>query len=210
MISSGNKELDDFLCGGYDKELSLIYGPGATGKTTLCLVVACDMLKKDKKVVFLDTENGFSIERFMQICGPGYITMLDRLLLVKAHDFEEQCKKIDSFINFVNIDLIIVDSLGVHYRMAVKEDAADVNKKMERQLRILTSIARKGVPVVVANQVSTNPDTGEIKMVGGEMVRKWGKCLIELKKDPRCISVKNPDEKEVKFEIIDEGINITE
>lgn len=208
MISSGNKELDDFLGNGYKKELTFIYGPGASGKTTLCTLCTCDLLKKDKKVVYLDTENGFSIERFMQICGPGYLLMLNRLLVLKANNFEDQCRRIDSFINFVNIDLVIVDSLGFHYRGEVKNSPKEINKKMDRQLRILTEITRKGVPVIVSNQVSTNPDDGEIKMVGGEMVRKWGKGLIELKNDPRRVLLKNPEEKEIGFEIVDEGIKI--
>ncbi len=190
MISSGNKELDNFLDGGYLNELNIIYGPAASGKTCLCLVASCDVLKKNKKVVYLDTENGFSIERFMQICGPGYLLMLDRLLLLKANNFEEQCKKIDSLMNIVNTDLIIVDSLGTYYRKDVKNSPVEVNKKMDRQLRVLTKITRSGIPVIVTNQVSTNPESGGLSMVGGNMVKKKKKKLIELKKDPRKIIIK--------------------
>lgn len=208
MISSGNLALDRFLDGGFKKELTLIYGPAASGKTTIGIVVTCDLLKKDKKVVFLDTESGFSIERFMQICGAGYLLTLDRLLILKANNFEEQCKKIDMLMNIVDVDLIIVDSLSVHYRREVKENPKDVNNRMDRQLRILSKIAKGKTPIIVTNQVSTNPEDGEIKMVGGEMVKNWCNCLIELKKDPRRICLKKPEERDVSFEIINEGIQL--
>ena len=207
MISSGDKELDE-LIDGYGEEVNLIYGPGSSGKTTLALIAAVHQLKRNKKVVFIDTENSFSIDRFMQICGIDYLSFLDRLLLLKVKSFEEQCKRIDSLMNLVGIDLIVLDSLGFFYRKEVKENPSEINNKMDRQLRILTEISRNGIPVLIANQVSTNPDTGEIRMVGGDMVRNWSKRLIELKKDPRTIILKKPEEKEKRFEIINSGIKI--
>lgn len=205
MISSGNKDLDN-LIGGYDKEVTFIYGPAASGKTTLALVTAIKQLDMDKKVVFIDTENGFSIDRFMQLCGTNYLYYLDKLLLIKVNNFQEQCEKVSILINLVSADLIIVDSLGAYYRKEVRDNHVEINKKMERQLKILTELSRRGIPILITNQVSTHPDSGEIKMVGGEMVKKWGKKLIELKKDPRKIVLRKPDEKENKFEITNEGI----
>ncbi len=207
MISSGNKDLDDVV-DGYGKEINLIYGPGSSGKTTLAKIVAVSQLKKGKKVVFLDTENGFSIERFMQICGIDYLNYLDRLLLLKANSFEDQCKRIDSLINLVDIGLIIIDSLGAFYRKEVKENPLEINKKLDRQLRILTEITRKGIPILITNQVSTDIESSEIKMVGGDMVKNWCKKVIELKKDPRRIILKKPEEREKKFKIMNEGIMV--
>ena len=208
MISSGSKELDEFL-DGYGKEISLIYGPAASGKTTLCLICLCSMLKNDKKIVFLDTENSFSIERFVQLCGPAYLTMLDRLLLIKINSFAEQCEKINSLINLVNIDLIIVDSLGVYYRKEIHGDPKEINKKMDRQLRLLTEISRKGTHILLTNQISTNPADGSVKMVGGEMIKKWCKKVVELKKEPkRKIVLIKPEEKETYFDILSNGIKI--
>ena len=207
MISSGNKELDMHI-GGYRGELTIIYGPGASGKTTLAIVATIGQLDKEKKVVFLDTENGFSIDRFMQICGPNYLYYLDKLLVLKIPSFDRQCKEIDKLMNFINIDLIIVDSLGAYYRKEVKNDANDANRKMERQLKVLTEIARKNIPIIVTNQVYTDTTNNEIKMVGGDMVKKWAKCLIELQKDPRKIILKRPEERHINFEIVNEGIKL--
>ncbi|MEK6826096.1 MAG: AAA family ATPase [Nanoarchaeota archaeon] len=207
MISSGNKDLDSAI-GCFEKELNLVYGPAASGKTTLSKIIAIGLLDKNKKVVFLDTENGFSVDRFMQLCGSNYLYYLDKLLLLKVNSFEEQCNKIDQLLYFVNVDLVIVDSLGALYRKEVRENPNDVNKKIERQLRILTELTRRGITVIVTNQVYTNPETGEIQNVGGEMVKKWAKKLIELQKDPRKIILRRPEEKEVLFEIMNDGIKI--
>ena len=207
MINSGNKDFDTYI-GGYRNELTIIYGPGASGKTMFAVIAAIGQLDKEKKVVFLDTENGFSIDRFMQLCGPNYLSYLDKLLVLKIPSFEEQCKRIDQLMNFVDIDLIIVDSLGFYYRKEVKNNVKDVNRKLERQLMVLTEIARKGIPIIITNQVYTDPTNGEIKMVGGDMVKKWARCLIELKKDPRKIVLKRPEEKTIHFEIVNDGIKI--
>ena len=205
MISSGNKDFDAQI-GGYRNELTVIYGPGASGKTTLSVLAAIGQLDREKKVVFLDTESGFSIERFMQISGPNYISYLDKLLVLKISSFEEQCKRIDQLMNFIIIDLIIIDSLGAYYRKEVKNNPNETNRKMERQLKVLTEIARKNIPVIVTNQVYTDPVNGEIRMVGGDMVKKWARCLIELKKEPRRIIIRRPEERIINFEIVNEGI----
>src|SRR3989344_6744348 len=102
MINSGNKYFDTYI-GGYRNELTIIYGPGASGKTMFAVIAAIGQLDKEKKVVFLDTENGFSIDRFMQLCGPNYLSYLDKLLVLKIPSFGEQCKRIDQLMNFVDI-----------------------------------------------------------------------------------------------------------
>ena len=50
MISSGIAELNAII-DGYGKEITMIYGAPATGKTTLCLIAAIDILNKNKKFV---------------------------------------------------------------------------------------------------------------------------------------------------------------
>ena len=53
MISSGNLDFDGFLGHGFEKKLiSLVYGPSASGKTTLCLQAALEVAKKGR-VLFL-------------------------------------------------------------------------------------------------------------------------------------------------------------
>ena len=63
------------------------------------------------------------------------------------------------------------------------------------QMRALTGLARKGVGVLLTNQVYTNPSTSEICPVGGNMLKRWSGTLIELKKEPRLFVMKKPEEK---------------
>ena len=68
LISSGSEVLDFILGGGLEKDVvTTIYGPSGSGKTNLCIVAIANVAKDDKKVLFLDTEGGFSVERIKQI-----------------------------------------------------------------------------------------------------------------------------------------------
>ena len=67
-IPSGSKILDKLLNGGYEKDIiTTIYGPAGSGKTILCMLSAVNMARAKKKIIYIDTENNFSIERLKQI-----------------------------------------------------------------------------------------------------------------------------------------------
>ena len=69
MIKTGlNKVLLE-----YGREVTCIYGPAASGKTTLALMACVEAAKEGKKVLFIDTEEGFSVDRFKQISGDVYL-----------------------------------------------------------------------------------------------------------------------------------------
>ena len=54
-VSTGSPILDNFLGGGYDRDIiTTIFGPSGTGKTNLCLLAAVRIAEKGKKVIFLD------------------------------------------------------------------------------------------------------------------------------------------------------------
>ncbi len=67
-ISTGSFDLNKWLEGGYEKDIiTMIAGPAGSGKTNFCILSACSQAKKGNKVIFIDTEGGFSIERVKQI-----------------------------------------------------------------------------------------------------------------------------------------------
>lgn len=47
----------------------MIAGPPGCGKTNFVILASCSQAKKGKKVIFVDTEGGFSVERVKQIVG---------------------------------------------------------------------------------------------------------------------------------------------
>ena len=89
-FSTGYRELDDLLGGGLEKKIiSQVYGEPASGKSTICIILAVGMLKAGKKVIYIDTE-GFSIERYRQIAGDKSKELAEGLIIFEPVDFDLQ------------------------------------------------------------------------------------------------------------------------
>ncbi len=233
-ISSGSYDLNRFLQGGYEKDIiTTIYGPGGSGKSNLIMCVCVSQAKKGNKILFIDTEGSFSVDRFKQIHG-GEKEVIEKdisnVLLFNPTNFLEQedCfSKINKYIQRNEVSLIIIDSIGILYRLELsdaiesknEDNIKSVNRKMAKQLMILNEIARKkNIPIIVSNQVYSNflkdedkNNTREISMVGGDLLKYWSKCLIELQYNfgrRKLILKKHRSlmEKEMPFEIVDGGI----
>lgn len=234
-ISAGSYELNTFLHGGYETDIiTTIYGPGGSGKSNLCIIITTSQARKGNKVIFIDTEGGFSTERFKQIhqgTKEEIETALQNILLLKPTSFAEQEKAFDQMLKHVKkqtISLIIIDSIAMLYRLELgdaiqskdNEKISEVNRKLAKQLRALNEIARKqNIPIIVTNQVystfTQNPDDQtierQVSMVGGDLLKYWSKCLIELKgyNNKRKLILKKHRSlpvKELAFEITKTGI----
>jgi DNA repair protein RadB len=67
-VSAGSYDLNKWLYGGYETDIvTVIYGGAGTGKTNFCLLAGVSQAKKGKKIIFIDTEGGFSVERIKQL-----------------------------------------------------------------------------------------------------------------------------------------------
>ncbi|PIN90524.1 DNA repair and recombination protein RadB [Candidatus Pacearchaeota archaeon CG10_big_fil_rev_8_21_14_0_10_34_76] len=212
-LSAGSYDLNRWLHGGYDSDIiTTFYGGPGSGKTNFCLCAAVSQAKKGNKVIFIDTEGGFSSERVKQLIGANngngngdLDKVLENILLLKPTNFKEQKEAFDKLLKYLNneVSLIIVDGMTMLYRLEFAdarekriEEAENgnvdkkndihhiqkVNAELTRQMRLIAEIARKrGIPVLVTNQVY-NWDN-ETKMVGGDILKYWSKCLIELEND---------------------------
>src|SRR3989338_1646673 len=90
-VSTGSYDLNTWLYGGYEKDvITMIVGPPGSGKTNFCILVSCSQAKDKNKVIFVDTEGGFSVERVKQIVGENYKEVLENFLLLEPTSFEEQ------------------------------------------------------------------------------------------------------------------------
>lgn len=190
---------------GLKNEVNLVYGPAASGKTTLALMCAVENVEKGKKVVFLDTEGSFSAERMKQMGCRNF----DNIFVIRAVSFDEQSKGMEKIRDISgSVSCVIVDTLSMHYRMELRKDAWKANRELSYQLNILKKISEK-IPVLITNQVSTNPETGEFKMIGGKMVQNYGDKIISLEKEPeRKVCLVKPCEKSSSFEICDCGFRL--
>jgi len=232
-ISTGSFDFNDWLEGGYEKGIvTMVVGPPGSGKSNLGILAACSMARKEK-VIFVDSEGGFSVERIKQIVGDeNYERILENILLLNPTNFSEQKNSFSKLLKNVKenqIGLIVVDSMAMLYRLelgdAVQEEneemIREVNRDVARQMRTLVEISRKqNIPVLITNQVYSafmseedwkNGVEKEINIVGGDLFKYWSKCIIELKqkgRGRRAILLKHRSlpNKEFNFEIRNEGI----
>jgi DNA repair protein RadB len=187
-MSTGCSVVNDLLCGGYECDvITTVYGPAGTGKTTMCLMCSIAAVKSGKKVIYVDTEGGFSVERIRQLEGFDE-SMLKSILVMKPTNFEEQSKAVRNVRQMVNdkIGLVVVDTISMLYRIECgrTKEVKSVNSELGLQIGMLNEIARKlSIPVLITNQVYSDFDEREsVRMVGGDILAYSSKCLIELAK----------------------------
>ena len=232
-ISTGSFDFNKWLYGGYEQDvITMFAGPPGCGKTNFAILVACSQAKKKNKVIFIDTEGGFSTDRVKQIAQEEHEEILKNILLLAPTSFEEQ-KKV--FVNLVDkikkehVQLIIVDGMAMLYRLELgdavksKDDLQikSVNREVAKQMRALAEISRKQkIPIIITNQVYSGFQSEEdwkkgvereVNIVGGDLMKYWSKCIIELKNNNgkrKAILLKHRSlpQKEMSFEIRDKGI----
>ena len=215
--------LDTFLEGGFESDIiTTIYGPAGSGKTLLCIHAMISCVKNGKKVIYVDTEGGFSVERFKQV-DDDYDLLLKHIYFLHPTNFEEQkvvFEKLKNLLTTGQVGLIIVDSISMLYRLELgKSDKIyEINKLMGQQISYLSEIARKKkIPVILTNQVYADFDSKEkdkVKMVGGDLLKYSSKCLIEMKKDDnkrKIVIIKHrsiKENKETEFIIDKDGMKL--
>ena len=213
-IGSGHKDIDNFLKGGYlNGEVNMLYGPATSGKTTFCLVTALHFAK-DRKVLYIDTKNSFSIERVKQINDDG--NLLDNILVKKVNNFDEQEKLIGELPEIIKsgkIKLVILDVLDMHYRFVLRDEEVKlVNSRMAQQLVNLTRLARNNeILVLITNGVYEDLKERKATLIGGKMVRNWPKVLIQLRQNEEKEAVLEKDEnleneRIMAFKLVNQGI----
>lgn len=232
-VMTGSHDLNKWLEGGYEKGIvTLFYGPAASGKSNFVLLISAHLAKNGKKIIFIDTEGSFSVERIKQISVDIPEEILKNIVILKPTNFAEQKK---SFFNLLkelkeskDIGLIVVDSITMLYRLELAEarkigieKIQDVNSDLANQMRALYEIARKrNIPVLVTGQVYSDFLSEEewlsgkqagVNVVGGDILKYWSKCIIELKnkngkKQAIIKKHRSLPQKELNFEIINEGI----
>jgi len=242
-FSAGSYDLNKWLHGGYDSDvITTVYGAPGTGKTNFCLLAAVSQAKKGKKVIFVDTEGGFSSERVKQMLGKDSEkckNVLKNIFLLKPTNFNEQKQAFRELEKHVKnqVSLIVVDGMTMLYRLdfadARNKDIADleerkasepsnskprngftsiqkINSELTKQLKQLAEISRKqNIPIIVTNQIYKWDN--ESRMVGGDILKYWSKCLIEVTNENgrrivRLVKHRSLPEKSFTFQIYDGGI----
>ena len=210
------KNLDEFLDGGIEhKSLTNLYGPPGSGKTNLAIIASVSCLNSGKKVVYIDTEGGFSAERLSQI-SKDFENVSKKIILMEPKSFDEQEKAIKNLEKISDdVGLIVLDSLVNLYRLELdNENFQKVNKRLANQLALLSKISReRDIPILITNQVYSDFEKNNIEPVSRDITKYWSKCMIELLKleNGRRVAILRkhrsiPEGREIHFQITQDGI----
>ena len=206
MINIGSEDLNKLLVGYKNNVVTSIYGEAGSGKTTLCLLAAIEQALNNKKILFLDTESNFSVDRFEQLLNKRNKECIKNILVLKVKNFNLQHNQIKNLEEIKNISLIIIDSLTHHYRRLNNREPDLAKGMLAKQLSILNKILKSKVNVIITSQVYSNMNKG-ILPVGKEVINRFSKNIIKLEKNPRRIKNETIN-KSTRFEIVNEGIKI--
>ena len=135
------KDLDTLLGGGLQpRTITHIYGAPGAGKTNIALMAAVSAAKAGGKVVYIDAEGGFSVERLKQIAGPSEAEeALRNIILIEPTEFAEQkvaINRLNEIVPSSSAKLVIVDSIAVLYRLEEDKDIKELGRQMAKLLRI--------------------------------------------------------------------------
>jgi len=197
-ISTGSLGLDVALgIGGLPKgRIVEIFGPEASGKTTISLQTVAECQKAGGTVAFIDAEHALDI---------GYARKLGvdiENVIVAQPDTGEQALEItDMLVRSGSVDLIVIDSVAALVpRAEIEGDMGDSHmglqaRLMSQALRKLTaSINRSNTLVVFINQLRMkigvmfgNPET----TTGGNALKFYASVRLDIR---RIAAIKNGDQ----------------
>ena len=215
--------LDDLLGGGFEKgTITQIFGPPSSGKSNITLSLAVNVAKNNRKVIYIDTEGGISIDRIKQISGYEFSNVANNIIVFEPTSFLEQnenLRSIDVWLrkNHEDVDLLVLDSAVALYRVDDMK-SSKLNKELGKQMGVLSKIARKyDIAVVLTNQIYNAFDdegNNDIRAVGGTILQYWSKVIIKLERaeeiDQRIATLIRhrsiPEGKKVTFSITSQGI----
>ncbi|MGN0176696.1 MAG: DNA repair and recombination protein RadB [Methanobrevibacter sp.] len=218
-----NSALDVLLSGGFEKgTITQIFGPPSSGKSNITLSVAVNVAKFNKKVIYIDTEGGISVDRIKQIAGADFPNVANNIIVFEPTSFLEQNDIVKSIYTWLrnnhdDVDLIVLDSAVALYRVDEMK-SSKLNKELGKQMGLLSKIARQyDVAVILTNQIYSSFDdegNNDIKAVGGTILQYWSKVIIQLERgdeiNQRVATLKRhrsiPEGKQAFFSITSKGI----
>ncbi|MCH8074939.1 MAG: recombinase RecA [SAR324 cluster bacterium] len=188
-VSSGDIGLDIALgVGGYPiGRITEIYGPEASGKTTLALHAVAEAQKKGGIAAFIDAEHALDLRY-----SKGIGVKIEELLISQPDWGEQALEIVEILVRSGAVDIIVVDSVAALVPKAELEgDMGDPHMAMQARLmsqalRKLTAVIAKSKTLVIfINQlrmkvgvVFGNPET----TTGGNALKFYSTIRIDVRK----------------------------
>ncbi len=195
--SSGSLGLDIALgVGGYPKgRVVEVYGPEASGKTTLTLHAIAECQKKGGTAVFIDAEHAF--DRFY---AKNLGVDVENLIISQPDNGEQALEITDNLIRSGAIDMVIIDSVAaLTPKSEIEGEMGDSKmglhaRLMSQALRKLTSsISKTNCTVFFINQLRDkigvmfgSPET----TTGGNALKFYASIRVDIR---RSTQIKNSD-----------------
>ena len=218
-----NSAIDAILGGGFEKgTITQIFGPPSSGKSNITLTLAVNVARNNRKVIYIDTEGGISIDRIKQIAGSDFSRVANNIMVFEPTTFLEQndnLRSIDVWLrkNHEGVDLLVLDSAVALYRVDDMK-SAKLNKELGKQMGILSKMARTyDIAVVLTNQIYNAFDeegNNDIRAIGGTILQYWSKVILQLERgdeiNQRVVTLIRhrsiPEGKKATFSITSNGI----
>lgn len=188
-IPTGSLSLDVALgIGGIPKgRVVEIYGPEASGKTTLTLSIISEIQKAGGTAAFIDAEHAFD-SSYAQKVG----VKLDELLVSQPDTGEQALEIAETLVRSNAVDLVVIDSVAaLTPRAEIEGDMGDSHmglqaRLMSQALRKLTGTINKSKTCVIfINQIRMkigvmfgSPET----TTGGRALKFYASVRIDLRR----------------------------
>ncbi len=189
VVSTGSLALNLALgVGGFPKGRVIeIYGPEASGKTTICLHAIAEIQKEGGVAAFIDVEHALDPARAQKI-GVN----LDNLLISQP-DYGEQALEIaETLIRSGGVDIVVIDSVAALVpKSEIEGEMGDAQmgvqaRLMSQAMRKLTAaISRTKTLVIFTNQLRMkigvmfgNPET----TTGGNALKFYATQRLDIRK----------------------------
>lgn len=186
-ISSGSLVLDSLAGGGFPKgRIIEIYGPEASGKTSIALNAIADVQRKGGNALFIDAE---------QALDPGYARVLgvdtEKLGITQLSIAEQILYVAREMAESGTVDLIVIDSVAAmipkeEFDNPDKVQVALLARVLSKHLRMLATIANQNnCTIILLNQIREkvgvmfgNPETTP----GGKALKFFASQRIEVRR----------------------------
>src|SRR5688500_10135181 len=207
-IPTGSLSLDIALGGGIPRGRVIeIYGPEASGKTTLALHIIAEAQQAGGNAAFVDAEHALDPER-AKVIG----VKLEDLLLSQPDTGEQALEITETLVRSSAVDVVVVDSVAaLTPRAEIEGEMGDSHmglqaRLMSQALRKLTgAISKSKTTVIFINQLRMkigvmfgNPETTS----GGNALKYYSSVRLDIRRTEQIKSGEEAIGKHVRVKVV--------